>query len=310
MTAPRVVSSPPLRSPRSTDVLDTPRLRTDNLPMPTDVELQLPGLTVRGLAWGPEDGPPVLALHGWLDNAASFSGLAPLLDSMRVVAIDLPGHGLSDHRSANAAYSFIDWVPDVIAVADALGWQQFGLLGHSMGAGISCLLAGAFPDRVRRLALVEGFGPLSEEPAGAPARLARHVFQRRLAAEPRVMKDRDEAVERVLRATWGLARGSAELLVARSTREVDGGVAWRWDARIRQSSAIRLSEDQVVAFLAAIACPVLVVRASDGFPFDEKYLATRVPAVRDLTVCDVEGGHHVHLDRPERVVEAVRAHLA
>ncbi len=278
--------------------------------MAGDVEIQIPGLTVRGQAWGPEDGIPVLALHGWLDSSASFARLAPRLESMRVVAIDLPGHGLSDHRSASAAYSFVDWVPDVVAVADSLGWQTFRLLGHSMGAGISCLLAGAFPERVTALALIEGFGPLSEEAAGAPARLARHVVQRKLAVEPRVMREQEEAVERVLRATWGLERESARALVARGTRAVKGGWVWRWDPRIRQSSALRLTEEQVLAFLSAISCAVLVVRARDGYPFESSYLEARRRAVRDLTVVEVEGGHHVHLDHPERVVDALRRHLA
>ena len=68
----------------------------------------------------------------------------------------------------------------------------------------------------------------------------------------------------------------------------------------------RLTEDQVVAFLAAITCPVLVIRARDGYPFDESYLGTRTEAVRDLSIVEVDGGHHVHLDHPERVIEAAK----
>lgn len=274
------------------------------------IEFAISGLTVRGLCWGPEEGAPVLALHGWLDNAASFSRLSPLLDTMRVVALDLPGHGLSDHRDPSASYTFIDWVPDVVDVANALEWETFSLLGHSMGAGIACLLAGALPARVSRLALIEGFGPLSEEAPGAPARLARHLVQRRFETEFRVMKDRAEAVDRVLRASPTLARASAEGLVARGTREVEGGVVWRWDARVRQSSVIRLTEAQVLAFLSGITCPVLVIRAREGFPIDDAMLRERSDAVADLEVLEVDGGHHVHLDHPERVIDALRAHFA
>ena len=58
-------------------------------------ELELGALRV--LTWGEEDAPPVLALHGWLDNAASFIPLAAHLDGIRLVAIDAPGHGRSGH---------------------------------------------------------------------------------------------------------------------------------------------------------------------------------------------------------------------
>ena len=66
--------------------------------MVEELELQTPYLRLSARAWGPPDGVPVLALHGWLDNAASFDPLASLLPGVRLVAVDLPGHGGSDHR--------------------------------------------------------------------------------------------------------------------------------------------------------------------------------------------------------------------
>jgi pimeloyl-ACP methyl ester carboxylesterase len=54
--------------------------------------LALPHLALAAREW-PGDGPKVLALHGWLDNAASFDPLLPLLPDVHAVAIDLPGHG-------------------------------------------------------------------------------------------------------------------------------------------------------------------------------------------------------------------------
>ena len=92
------------------------------------------GLTVAGMAWGPADGHPVLALHGWLDNAASFEVLAPILAGCRVVALDLTGHGLSDHRSEDATYLIWDDIPQVLKVIEALGWTDCTMLGHSRGA--------------------------------------------------------------------------------------------------------------------------------------------------------------------------------
>jgi len=94
----------------------------------------------------------VIALHGWLDNAASFSHLAPLLPGLRIVALDQAGHGHSSHRAPGSGYQLWDYALDVLLVADQLGWQKFALLGHSMGAIVSLLLAGAVPERISRLA--------------------------------------------------------------------------------------------------------------------------------------------------------------
>ena len=135
------------------------------------LSLTVNGRRLEALAWGTPTGFPCLALHGWLDNANTFARLAPRLPQLHWVAIDLPGHGLSEHRSPDAKYHFIDWVGDVMAAADALGWQRFSLVGHSMGAAIAALCAGAYPNRVKRLALLDGLGPFSSEAEDVPARL-------------------------------------------------------------------------------------------------------------------------------------------
>ena len=84
------------------------------------VSAEIPCLA--GLEFGTPGGRPVLALHGWLDNAASFATVAPLLaKNLHIVALDLPGHGHSGHRSADASYPFTEWVPEVFRAADALG---------------------------------------------------------------------------------------------------------------------------------------------------------------------------------------------
>ena len=54
-------------------------------------------MKIGALAFGDKKNPPILALHGWLDNAASFARLAPLLKEYYVISIDFPGHGKSDH---------------------------------------------------------------------------------------------------------------------------------------------------------------------------------------------------------------------
>ena len=149
-----------------------------------ELAVELPGGTVRGLRWGEAGRPPVLALHGWLDNAASFVPLAAHLEGIELVAIDLPGHGRSAHLPPGADYSFAAAVHLVLDVADALGWERFALLGHSMGAGISSLVAAACPERVRRLVAIEALGALPDTPENTVPRLRQAVPPARCAAAP------------------------------------------------------------------------------------------------------------------------------
>ena len=130
-----------------------------------EVRFNLPHIELAAHLYGPADGLPVIALHGWLDNAASFSHLAPLLPGLRIVALDQAGHGHSSHRAPGCGYQLWDYALDVLQVADQLGWQQFALLGHSLGAIVSLLLAGAVPERISRLALIDGLIPYTGEAA-------------------------------------------------------------------------------------------------------------------------------------------------
>jgi pimeloyl-ACP methyl ester carboxylesterase len=262
-------------------------------------------------AWGPADGPPVLALHGWLDNAATFDDLARRLPGLRIVALDLPGHGLSEHHPPGMLYGFVDLVAEVAEAADALGWERFALLGHSLGGSIASILAGTFPDRITRLAVVEGLGPLTEEPEGAPGRLAASLREegRRRGGRTPVYATREEAAGRLTEAS-GLAPASAETLVERGTVEEGRGFVWRADPKLRVASRLRLSEAHVLEFLRRVTCPAIAIRALHGWPFDLAAMAKRRACVRDLEYVELPGRHRVHLDDPEAVAEVFRPFFA
>jgi pimeloyl-ACP methyl ester carboxylesterase len=270
--------------------------------------LDIGNVELAALAWGPHDGKPVLASHGWLDNAASMSRLAPLLCAslgLRIVSLDLPGHGRSEHK--RGPYHFIDSVADVIHAADALGWERFSLLGHSMGAGISTLVAGTIPERIERCVLLEGLGPLADEPAQAARRLGRslRLEARKQHKAKRLFDHPDTAAARLLEVAK-MDLESARILLARGLVEVsdpDQGWTWRADPGLRLDSRMRMSEEQVHAFLQAITCPVLMVSATEGWPHDEKLMRARIQSVANLEHVTIAGRHHVHLDDPEGVAE-------
>ena len=286
-------------------------------------ELDVAGRRIAGLRTSPAstasagegsdaDGRPrALCLHGWLDTAASFAPLAERLgDAVELVAIDLPGHGHSDH--ADAGYTLFDMALAARRAIDALGWERCAVVGHSLGANVAPWLAAAAPDVVTRLVLIEGLGPYTEEADALPARLAR-AFEDRLDAgkfEPRDFASLDEAVDHRLRHAR-MERASARLIMERQTMAVDGGgVRWRFDPALRHASAEYRTEAQVLAVLGAIRCPTLVVLAEDGMPLRRDDAAARLDALPDAHRVVLPGAHHLHMDAPDAVADAIRDFVA
>jgi pimeloyl-ACP methyl ester carboxylesterase len=263
--------------------------------------------TARGelaaLRGGRPDGPKLLCLHGWLDNAASFLPLAPHLAEFDVVALDLPGHGASEHRAPGYDYAFVDWVHDVLDAMDALGWERADWLGHSMGGAIASSVAAAAPARVRRLALVEALGPVAADAHGAGTRLRNAVAARRAlgARPPRLIPDLDTAVAARLAASR-MTPEAARLIVERNLRPLEGGYAWRSDPRLTLPSHLRLTEETVQAILRGIEAPVLVIAADPSPPyFTPEVRAARLACLADARVEVVAGGHHLHMEQAARI---------
>ena len=262
-----------------------------------EVRLSLPHIELAAHLYGPEDGLPVLALHGWLDNAASFARLAPKLEGLRIVALDFAGHGHSDHRAAGAGYALWDYAFDVLQVAEQFGWQRFSILGHSMGAITAVLLAGAMPERIARLALIDGLVPYTGEAEQAPAKLGEALRARQALGDKRkpVYAEMSRAVEARMKGVGAVSLEAAELLAQRGLMPVPGGYTWRTDSRLTLPSPLRLSWAHAQAFVRALQCPVSLVLAEQGMMSAQSAVQT---LLQDLTfeIHRLPGGHHLHLD--------------
>jgi pimeloyl-ACP methyl ester carboxylesterase len=255
----------------------------------------------------PAGAPRVLALHGWLDNAASFVPLAAHLDGLDLVAPDLPGHGASAHLPPGADYSFAAATHAVLDIADALGWERFALLGHSMGAGIGSLVAAACPQRVERLLAIEALGALAEVPERTVPRLREAVAATRALAGKRlrVFPDLDSAVQARMRAN-GLSEPVARLLVERGMVAVDGGYAWSSDPRLTLPTMLRMTEAQVEALVRGIACPTRVIFADPAQPYlPEPLRQARVDLLPRGECTVIAGSHHLHMEDPQAVAMAI-----
>ncbi|MET1077319.1 MAG: alpha/beta hydrolase [Pseudomonas sp.] len=262
-----------------------------------EVRLSLPHSELAAHLYGPQDGLPVIALHGWLDNAASFTRLAPRLQGLRIVALDFAGHGHSEHRPAGAGYAIWDYVLDVLQVAEQFGWKRFSLLGHSMGAIVSVLLAAALPERVERLALIDGLLPFTGEADSAPDKLGEALkAQLALAGKRKPVYARiEQAVEARMKGVGAVSREAAELLAQRGLMPVPGGYTWRTDSRLTLPSPLRLTREHAEAFVRRVQCPVSLVLAEQGLLLGHPSLSGLLQGL-PFDLQRLAGGHHLHLD--------------
>lgn len=271
---------------------------------PRELRVATPLGELVALQWGDAEAPPLLALHGWLDNAASFARLAPLLAvERRVIALDLPGHGHSAHLPAgHLRYHNLDQADHVLDFADALGLARFNLLGHSLGAGVASLTAASAPARIDKLLLIEGLGPLADDGLHTLSRWrdahAQHAAPRR---PPRVFGSIDDAVTARV-AAGGLDADEARPIVERNLRATGSGFAWRSDARLRQHTPLRIDEMQLRRLLAGIEAPTLLLLAEPASPYLPTVLMyARAACVADIRVERIAGPHHLHIRHPHAV---------
>lgn len=266
---------------------------------PRELRFTVNGMNFAAQEWGDSTHLPVLALHGWLDNAASFFALAPRLKNLHIVALDMAGHGQSEHRPGQMAYTPWDDINDILAVADHLGWTRFALLGHSRGAIIGTLAAGTFPERFIALGLVEGLLPEPARPEDAPKQLASAIQGLRVQQQkiPSVYPDMSIAIKARERGMFPLGHAAAKALTERGVVAQAGGVSWSTDPRLLAPSMIKLSREHLHAFVNQVNAPIKLLLADEGLP---KLYTNYLHEVEQFPQLDVEvlsGGHHLHMEQ-------------
>jgi len=171
--------------------------RTGVRPPVRDGYVDVPGMRLHYIDYG-GDGEAVVALHGLVQNAHAFDGIAPaLVPHVRLVALDVRGRGASNWGPPDS-YRWCYYLNDLRAFVRALGLTTFSLVGTSMGGALALLYTIAHPQRVTRLVLNDT--GLNNDKAGA-ARVAG-----RIALAPSDFADLDEAIGWSLRTRKGFNR--------------------------------------------------------------------------------------------------------
>lgn len=282
---------------------------------PIEVHLPVFGREMAGLYWSGE-GVPIVCLHGWLDNANSF---LPLMEYARekdtthlgkrpVLALDFTGHGRSDHAPDFELLHLVDHVQDVMEAIRQMEWKRVSLIGHSLGGIVASMFAPAFCLETKDLVMIDGLGARTT-PKGELASNLRKAIEGREHREtkaPAVYADFNTAVESRMKGTFPVSQKAAALLCMRGLQFGPQGWTWTADPRLRAASALRLTEEEVREFLESIQCPTLFVGAKQGIA-GMGWLDERLECLQHAEIKTLEGGHHLHMETPDIVVEEIEA---
>jgi len=274
---------------------------------PQELRFSIDGLEVAAQAWGNPEGFPVLALHGWLDNSASFFALAPLLNNVYIVAIDMAGHGQTSHRLGAFPYNIWEDVSEIFAIADQFGWNNFALLGHSRGAIIATLAAGTFPERITHLGLIEGLQPEPTRGKDTPQQLALSIngIKTQAVKKMSIYPDLETAIRARQRGMFPLGFAAAKAITERGVKKVANGYHWSTDQRLLTPSAIKLMPEQVAAFIERISCPITLILATDGLPKLFPRFEAALEKYPKINVHMLAGSHHLHMEQEVTSVAAI-----
>lgn len=274
--------------------------------MSTQSEINFLDGRIAAIESGVKSQHPLIFVHGFLDNAASFSLLTPYLHTQYCVAIDLPGHGKSSHRSHDAHYHLTDYVYDLHSLIQSNQWTQITLVGHSLGGIICSIYASLYPEHVQTLVCIESVGPLCEPEFTTASQLRASMDSRdKVKAAIKHPESLEQVVAARLRVS-DLSEQNARMILRRNIEDKSGQLNWRTDKRLRTKSAIRLTPNQAMDLIENIQCRFNLVLGKQGFPKLKRLFKQRKGLFKHLEMITLPGGHHVHMESPEDVAKFIQ----
>lgn len=244
-------------------------------------------------------GLPLLLTHGMAAHSHWWDAVVPHLAGCRVVAMDFRGHGDSEW-AADGVYTSEVWTADIEAAREAMGWERFVLVGHSMGARIALDYAESRPQRLRGLVGVDFLPDFYDSGA-------RKHEKTRGRPQP-VYDDPGPMAERYRLQPPGtlLSRGQLDALGRQSLRRAETGWTWKFDWR-----AFTFPYGPVWPQLERIPVPALLVRGELSAIVSAAELEKMARAMPDARAAEVAGAHHhVPLDKPEELASVILAFAA
>ena len=273
---------------------------------PTDRFYESQGLRLHYADWGNDAAPPLILIHGGRDHCRSWDAVARALQPhFHVMAPDLRGHGDSDWAKGSS-YSLSDYVYDLTCLVRSASAHQIAIVGHSMGGMIGLMYAGAYPDQVSHLAVLDGVTVLPGSPRKPiHERISEWISQldKITNRKSRNFSSVAEAAELISAHNTRLTSEQALHLASHGVRRnADGTYRWKCDEYQRARAPYRLASDDHIALWSRINCPTLLLRGDESFLPDPETAGVLVHFRCARLVTIVGAGHWLHHDKLDEVL--------
>ena len=247
---------------------------------------------------GDPQGPPVVLIHGYTDNARDWVPLIPYLSKrLRLIVVDIRGHGRSD--KPECCYARIDFAYDIKLLLDALHIARADVVGHSLGSMITQVLAEEWPQRVRKVVLVSSTaGPRAGSSPKKPA------FD--YAAEIRKLKEPIDPDSPFMIAWWDSPKPVNPDFIRRQRRDAANIPLSVWLAVLDQGT----NSADLQRNLSKLKAPALLIWGSDDPIMEEEARQTLREALPAAAVKVFEGlGHNPFWEDPQAVAQVINKFL-
>ena len=268
--------------------------------MPGRGYVSVSDLNLHYVEWlSPQAAGNVLFLHGGALQARTWDAVCMFLrDGFRCTALDLRGHGESDW-SPGRDYSLAHHAGDIAGFIAARRLGPVVLVGHSLGGLAALLVASAHPAAIAGLVLVDIAPTTNKQATGR----VRDFIRSRQG-----FNSADELLEHVLRFA---PRRRTDLLAGSLVHNIhelpDGTLAWKYDPSHFAAEGVRPADEELWACVAAISCPILLVRGERSRVVAAETAERLVAQARDARVCTVaRAGHTVQGDAPRELADLIR----
>ena len=272
-------------------------------------------MSIRGIdycvhEWGDPGSPLLVYLHGWADTGTTFQFVIDALaKEWFVVAPDWRGFGRTDFRAE--AYWFPDYLADLHELLNNYSRNDaVRLVGHSMGANIASLYAGAMPERIRSVINVEGFGLKDSDPNEAPHRYRDWIEAGQTQLKFSEFANFTALAKRIAKRSPAMGAAKAEFVAREwAQKDDDNVIRLRADTAHKLPNAVLYRRAEAAACWRNISAELLLV-SGDKSPFAELFdSAATLPFPKSHSEVIEGAGHMIHFEAAAELAQVVEDFL-